>query len=129
MSQIKIYGIEEQLKPVHNTLSDAIHACIVEVLNLPVGKRAHRFFYLDKEDFFYPEDRTDRYTIIEISMMAGRTTETKKALIRRLFEQIETQVGIRKMDIEICIQESPASQWGFRGLPGDEVQLNYKIDI
>jgi phenylpyruvate tautomerase PptA (4-oxalocrotonate tautomerase family) len=129
MSQIKIYGIREQLQPVRTQLSDVVHACVVEVLRLPVGKRAHRFFYLEKDDFFYPEDRTNRYTIIEIAMIAGRSTETKKELIRLLFDRIEAQVGIAKMDIEICIQESPASHWGFRGFTGDEVQLSYKIEI
>ena len=30
---------------------------------------------------------------------------------------------------EICIQESPACNWGFRGMHGDEVKLNYKINV
>ncbi len=30
---------------------------------------------------------------------------------------------------EICLTESPAHNWGFRGKHGDEVKLNYQIDI
>ncbi|MDJ1483206.1 tautomerase family protein [Cytophagaceae bacterium YF14B1] len=129
MSQIKIFGIKEQLQPVRNRLSDTIHQCIVDVLHLPIGKRAHRFFYLEKEDFFFPEDRTEQYTIIEITMIAGRKTETKKRLIQELFYRIEAEVGIRKMDLEICIYEPPACNWGFRGMNGDEIQLDYTIGV
>ena len=76
-----------------------------------------------------PGGRSDAYTIIEISMIAGRTEETKKKLVRSLFDRIKEQVGIEYMDLEICIYESPACNWGFRGMHGDELQLDYKIEV
>ncbi|TDR30915.1 tautomerase family protein [Hydromonas duriensis] len=129
MSQIKIYGLTERLTPLRQQLSDVIHGCVVDVLRLPNDKRAHRFIGLDKKDFFYPEGRSEAYTIIEILMISGRSQETRKALIRRLFDEIEARVGIRQYDLEICIIESPAENWGFRGMHGDEVKLNYDINI
>ena len=129
MSQIKIYGLREQLQPIRSQLSDSIHACVVEALAFPVDKRSHRFFHLDPEDFFSPSGRSDQYTIIEISMIEGRTTETKKRLIKLLFQRIESDIGILPNDIEITITETPASNWGFRGKPGDEHTLNYKINV
>lgn len=71
MSQVKIYGLREYLNPIKLQLSDVIHACVVEALQYPPDKRAHRFFPLDASDFFYPSGRTDRYTILEISMFEG----------------------------------------------------------
>lgn len=129
MSQIKIYGIKEKLEPIRAQLSDTIHACVKEALGLPEGKRAHRFFLMDKDNFYMPGGRTDAYTIIEISMISGRSVETRKKLIRLLFDKIRDNVGISHQDVEICIYESPASNWGFRGFHGDEVTLNYKIDV
>ncbi|WP_444995483.1 tautomerase family protein [Aliikangiella sp. IMCC44359] len=129
MSQVKIYGVKEHLKPQREKLSDIIHSCVMDALGMPEDKRAHRFIYLDKEDFFMPGGRTDAYTIIEISMIEGRADETKKKLIRLLFDRIQQQVGITYMDLEICIYESPACNWGFRGMHGDEIQLNYKINV
>jgi hypothetical protein len=72
MTQVKIYGLREQLKPIRSRLSDTIHSCVVEALSFPVDKRARRFFHLDPDDFFAPSGRTDRYTIIELSMIEGR---------------------------------------------------------
>ena len=129
MAQIKIYGIDKQLNPVKERLSKTIHEVVVEVLAFPKEKRFHRFFPMAKEDMLYGAGRSDAYTIIEIMMIEGRTTETKKQLIKRLFQEIELTVGIASHDVEICIQEAPASHWGFRGMSGDEVMLDYKVEV
>ena len=129
MAQIKIYGMKEQLNQVKARLSDIIHSCVVDALRYPQDKRAHRFFGLEQDDFYYPAGRTDKYIIIEISMFEGRSTETKKRLIRLLFERISAQLAISTQDIEITIFETPRHNWGMRGLPGDEVGLNYEVKV
>lgn len=129
MSQVKIYGLRSSLDPIKRQLSDVIHSCVVEALQFPVDKRAHRFFPLEREDFYYPDGRSEAYTIIEMTMITGRTVETKKKLIRLLFERISEQIGIAQQDLEICIQEAPAHDWGFRGMVGDEVKLNYRVEV
>lgn len=127
---IVIYGIDVQLNPIKAQLSEVIHGCLQSVLGLPEDKRAQRFVALDKADFYYPSDRTDAYTVIDINMMAGRTVATKKALIHALFEQIEAKVGINPVDIEITIHEQPPHCWGFRGMTGDEaLDLTYKVNV
>lgn len=129
MSQVKIYGVRECLDPQKEKLSEVIHSCVMDALGMPKDKRAHRFIGLDKSDFLMPGGRTIAYTIIEISMIEGRTSETKKKLIRLLFDRIQEQVGIAHMDLEICIYESPACNWGFRGMHGDEIEFNYEINV
>jgi Tautomerase enzyme len=126
MVQVKIYGLKPHLTPIKSELSDLVHSCVVDSLNYPPEKRFQRFFLLDPADFIYPVDRTPRYTIIEISMIDGRSVEVKKHLIRLLFERLPS-LGIDGNDLEITIFENPKSNWGFRGLPGDEHQLSYKI--
>lgn len=126
---IRVYGIKEQLNPIKQALSDVINECMVEALAFPENKRAQRFFPMSKEDYFYPEGRSDAYTVIEISMMAGRSVEAKKKLIHLLFEKIEAAIGVSPIDVEITLYESPASDWGFRGLTGDEAKINYKVNV
>jgi phenylpyruvate tautomerase PptA (4-oxalocrotonate tautomerase family) len=131
MAQIKIYGIADRLNPVKAKLSDAIHACVMEALQFPADKRAHRFFPMSPADFYIPsgQGRTDHYTIIEISMFEGRSAEAKKQLIRLLFERIQAEAGIVPADVEITITETPRQNWGFRGQTGDEIRLNYKVEV
>jgi phenylpyruvate tautomerase PptA (4-oxalocrotonate tautomerase family) len=126
---IRIYGIKEKLNPIKAQLSVVINQCMVDALAFPENKRAHRFIPMEDEDYYYPEGRTNSYTVIEISLMEGRSAEAKKNLIHLLFERIESEVGIEPIDIEITIVESPASNWGFRGITGDEAKLNYKVNV
>ncbi len=129
MSQIKIYGVREHLGPVKARMSDVIHSCVVDALSLPQDKRAYRFFPLEREDFYYPAGRTERYTIVEISMFEGRSVGAKKHLIRLLFERTQTELGLDHADLEITIMETPRHNWGFCGQPGDEIGLNYKVEV
>lgn len=119
MSQIKIFGLRSSLSPVMKEFSDVIHSCLVDALHYPVDKRAHRFFSLETSDFFYSPGRSERFTIIEISMFEGRSVEAKKKLIRLLFARFETSLGIGPQDVEVTIFETP----------GDEHSLNYKVNV
>ena len=62
-------------------------------------------------------------------MIEGRTVDAKKTLIHLLFKQIESEIGISPVDVEITITESPACNWGFRGITGDEATLDYKVNV
>ncbi len=129
MAQVKIYGLGEHLRPVQAALSDAIHSCVVEALQFPANKRAHRFFHLEAEDFYFPASASARYTIIEISMFEGRSVEAKKQLIRLLFDRACKQADRLANEVEVTITETPKHNWGFRGSPGDELSLGYKVDV
>ncbi len=129
MSQVKIYGLAKTLNPMKSRLSDAIHACIVDALAFPLDKRAHRFFPLAEDDFYMPSGRSEAYLIIEIMMMTGRSVATKKKLIRQLYERLGAELAINEADIEICIIECAPENWAFRGQHGDEIKLNYAINI
>lgn len=126
---ITIYGINLNLNPIKAQMSDVLHDCMINVLGMPEDKRAHRFIPLDKTDFYYPGGRSDNYTVIEINMMQGRSVETKKALIKKIFAEFEEHLSISPVDVEITINEQPAHCWGFRGITGDEATLNYSVDV
>jgi len=129
VAQVKVYGLREHLEPVKQALSDAIHSCVVEALRFPPDKRAHRFFHMDAGDFYFPASASAKYTIIEISMFEGRTVETKKQLIRLLFERVGARADRLPNEIEVTITETPKHNWGFRGSPGDEVRLPYEVKV
>jgi phenylpyruvate tautomerase PptA (4-oxalocrotonate tautomerase family) len=129
VAQVKIFGLREHLNPIKERFSEIIHSCVVEAFKLPPDKKFHRFFPMAKEDFQFAHGRTEAYTIIEISIFEGRSMESKKQLIQLFFERIQKELRISSQDIEITIFETPKSNWGIRGLPGDELQLNYNINV
>lgn len=129
MAQVKIFGLRRSLEKERSAISQAIHSSVMEAFQYPAEKKFHRFIGLDEADFIYPADRSDRYTIIEISIFEGRSVEAKKLLIRLLYERINQLTGIDPQDIEVTIFETPRHAWGIRGTPGDEVGLNYKVEV
>ena len=129
MTQVKVFGIDKKLNPIKEKLSETIHSSIMDILGMPADKRAHRFFPMAAENMYYPGGRTDAYTILELTMITGRSEATRKKLIRTLFDRIRDEIGISHMDLEICIYESPAANWGFRGQHGDEIKLTYDIEV
>ncbi len=129
MAQVKIYGLKGSLSEKRESLSNAIHESLMEAFGLPENKKFQRFIMLDENDFIYPADRSIEYTIIELSIFEGRSVETKKKLINLLIQKIGLQSGIQKQDIEITIFETPMANWGIRGMPGDELVLNYKVSV
>lgn len=128
MPQVKIYGLPE-LEAKREALSDAIHFALMKAIGTPEEKKFQRFIILEPGNFIFPGDRTNNYTIIEISMFEGRAVETKKNLIRFLYQTIVEATNITPQDLEITIIETPKSNWGIRGIPGDELQLNYQVDV
>lgn len=129
MGQIKIYGLANSLNPIKNKMSALIHSCMLEAFKLPEDKKFHRYFTLNNEDFYYPENRTDKYTVIELSIFEGRSIEAKKKFISLIYSRFNDQLGIDENDIEITIFETPKVNWGIRGLPGDELKLDYVVNI
>ncbi len=129
MAQVKIYGLKSNLSQIKSQLSNVVHQTIVDSLSFPKDKRYHRFFLMEKDEMLFPNDKSEQYTIIEIMMMEGRKAETKKSLIKSLFQNIHQELQFDTNDLEICIIESPASNWGFRGMSGDEIKLNYEVEL
>lgn len=129
MGQIKIFGLAQELNKNKDKMSDVIHSCIVDGLKFPPDKKFQRYFPMDNDNFYYPTDRTEKYTIIEVSIFEGRSVEAKKEFIGLIYKRFREQLDILENDIEITIFETPKFNWGIRGLPGDELTLNYKVNI
>jgi phenylpyruvate tautomerase PptA (4-oxalocrotonate tautomerase family) len=129
MGQVKIFGLKKELNKNKYKISEVIHSCLVDGLKFPSDKKFQRFFQLENEDFFFPKDRTEKYTIIELNMFEGRSVESKKEFIKLLYTRIHAELNISENDIEIVIIEIPRNNWGIRGLPGDELKLNYAVNL
>ncbi len=128
MAQFKIYGHSAYLEGASESISSAIHRASVSALGLPESKRFHRFIPLLPWQYITPPDRTDRYIIIEVMMFEGRPVGTKKAFYAELLRNLERECGISPEDVEVTITESPRHDWLIRGLPGDELTLNYAVN-
>jgi phenylpyruvate tautomerase PptA (4-oxalocrotonate tautomerase family) len=127
MAQVKLYGRRDVWGPRRTEVSDAVHAALVGAWGLPADKRFHRFVMLDPDDLVAP--RSDAYLVIEIVCFTGRTRRARRALIAAMFADVAPALGLAADDLEVVIIESPAENWGIRGVSGDELALSYRVDV
>lgn len=127
MAQVKIYGNRSVWGERRAEVSDAVHAAVVGAWRLPADKRFHRFVLLADGDLVVP--RSDAYLMIEIVAFTGRSREAKRELIRRMYDDVAPALGLDAADLELVVLEAPAESWGIRGRSGDELALNYTVEV
>ena len=129
MAQVVVWARHEHLDRHRAALSDAIHGAVMAALDYPADKRFHRFVGLADEDFVYPSDRGEDYTIIEISLFSGRSEEARRRLITELFDRLQQEIGIAPHSVEITITETPRVNWGIRGRNAADLDVGYRVDV
>jgi len=55
--------------------------------------------------------------LIQVTMIEGRSADTKTALIRGLTEAAAQATGAPRESIRVILQEVPGAHWGVGGVP------------
>ncbi|WP_309134648.1 tautomerase family protein [Cellulomonas sp.] len=104
-----------------------IHRAVTSAWGLPEEKRFHRFLWLDDEDMVAP--RGDAYLVVEVLCFTGRSPAAVRALIAAFFDDVAPALGLGPDDLEVIVLEAPPTHWGIRGRAGDELPLDYRVDV
>ena len=118
MPLVRISLIAGKPEAYKQKISDVIHRAMVETVNVPALDRFQIITEHSKSDFVYDPQylnisRTADLVIIQITLNAGRTTELKKALYRRIAKLLSQKAGIRKEDVLINLVEVAKENWSF----------------
>jgi phenylpyruvate tautomerase PptA (4-oxalocrotonate tautomerase family) len=110
-------------------LLGAVHDALVRNFRIPDGDRAQRIGEFAPEDFQIPEGKSEQFTIIELTVFAGRSRQAKAGLYRDIVGGL-VELGIPVGDVLIVLHEPPADNWGVRGgRMASEVELGFKLDV
>lgn len=110
-------------------LVQAVHEALVEALKIPDGDRKYRLREYAPEAFWMPPGKSERYTIVEISLFPGRSLEAKRRLYRALVRNLGT-LGTAPDDVLVVLHEPPMENWGVKGgQPASEVDLGFEIKV
>lgn len=128
MVHLKIYGRRDIWGERRIELSDVLHGAVMATWGIPEEKKFHRFILVESGDMVV-SNRSDSYLIVEIVCFSGRSRDAKRALIRAFFDDVAPALGMETDDLEVVMVETPAENWGIRGSAGDELVLNYQVDV
>ena len=110
-------------------IMDAIYLAQREALKVPEGDRQIRFVEHLPEHFHVPPGKTENYTLVEISLFAGRSVAAKRALYQAIVTNLGA-LGIASSDIIIALNEIPLDNWAVWGwVPASEVDLGFKVNV
>jgi 4-oxalocrotonate tautomerase len=102
-------------------LLDAIHEALVATANVPSDDRFQIVdevpeSHLVANPTYAGVERSEHPIVVEITLNAGRTVETKRALYAGMVARLEP-VGVRPDDVLISLIEVSRENWSFgRGL-------------
>lgn len=95
-------------------LNQAIHEGLVSALGIGDWDFFHRVYRFSKDDFLFPDFKSDNFMIIELHIFPGRSDEQKEAVYREICQKVG-KLGVAPEDIFIQIIEQPNINWGIGG--------------
>ena len=127
MPQIRIELEKGNTREFIVLLIETTMECVQDILKLPNSDRNIRVMEYENGMFF---TKAPYRILIEISMFSGRTNETKKKLFQKIVTELSSELGLKKEEIFILINEQAKENWGIRGgIPANEIDLGFNVEI
>jgi phenylpyruvate tautomerase PptA (4-oxalocrotonate tautomerase family) len=129
MPHVRIEIVKGRSLKERRRLFQAVHDALMEAFRIPDDDRTQRIVEHEPENFETPPGSSDRYTLIEITALPGRSEEAKRNLFRALVDRLG-EISIDPMDVSIVILEPALESWGIRGgRSAADVDLGYSLDV
>ncbi len=130
MPVVTIDILEGKGRKYKKAIQNGVHNALIEALKIPEGDRTQKLFEHSPEDFLFPGNYSDAFTMLTIRMFEGRSMDAKRALYQAIVANLTDNPGIDGKDIFIMLDEHPKDNWGIRGgFPASELDLGYKVDV
>ena len=108
---------------------EGVGRAIVEALHVPEGDPTVIGTVRPPDSVVLPSKGNGRYTIVTVTMFAGRTLDTKRRLYDAVVERLHS-TGVPPSDTVIVLDEIPMENWGVNGgIPASEVDAGFRVDI
>jgi 4-oxalocrotonate tautomerase len=105
--------------PVRQTISDVVYDAMASTAKVPADDKFMIVSTHATGDLIFPKNGylgvkyTAGIVFIQITWNTGRSTEVKKALYRKVADEIHGKTGIRKEDVWISLVEVSPENWSF----------------
>jgi phenylpyruvate tautomerase PptA (4-oxalocrotonate tautomerase family) len=94
----------------------SVRSAIVEALGVPHDRVQQRIIETPAENIDSPESRTDHLTVIEISMLPGRSAVLKQAMYGAIVAHLGETPGIHQHDITVLVNDPSAECFAIGGV-------------
>ena len=125
MPLVKVEIIKGKTAEYKKMLLQSIHEALMAALQIEDDDRYQRLYELDADCFERRASKTDKFTLIELTLFPGRSKDIKRAIIKETARILYERLEIQASDIMMIIHEPPLDNWGCYGEQGSELELQY----
>jgi phenylpyruvate tautomerase PptA (4-oxalocrotonate tautomerase family) len=120
MPLVRIDLIRGKSAAYRKTMGEIIYNAMVDLINVPKDDKFQIITEHAPEDLNFAESYLDNaysqdIVLIQITLNAGRTVEMKKALYRRIADDLNAHLQLRRDDVWINLVEVAKENWSFGG--------------
>jgi phenylpyruvate tautomerase PptA (4-oxalocrotonate tautomerase family) len=100
-------------------VSDAVYGAMREFANVPVNDKFQIVTRHAADEIIYPKDGylgidySPNIILIQVTWVAGRSTEVKRKFYRRIADELHEKQGVRKQDVWITLVDNAREDWSF----------------
>jgi phenylpyruvate tautomerase PptA (4-oxalocrotonate tautomerase family) len=117
MPLVRVSLVKGKTPEYRRKVGDAIHRALVDTIDVPPLDRFQLITEHEAGDLVYDPGylgiaRTNDIVIVQITLSAGRTLEKKRALFRRVADNLAA-LGLRREDAWVNLVEVAKENWSF----------------
>lgn len=118
MPLVRISLLSGKSSDFKKELSQLVYEAMRETINIPENDKFQVISEHDKDNLIFSPDylgiyRSEDIIIIQIVMNEGRSIDLKKQLYKKIADDLNTRLNIRKEDVFINLIEVPKENWSF----------------
>ena len=118
MPLVRISLVKGKPELYRRKVGDAVHRALVDAIQVPALDRFQLVTEHEPGDLVYDSmylgiARSSDLLIIQITLSSGRTLEQKRALYRRIVDNLGAAVALRPEDVWINLVEVAKENWSF----------------
>lgn len=115
MPLVRIEIIKGKSVEYKKEMLEGVHVALMNSIQIEDWDRFQRLYEIEDQFFERSEGKTDKFTMIEITMFQGRTKEQKAKLYEEIVRELYERLQIQATDIFIVLNEPPNENWGLAG--------------
>ena len=119
MPLVRIDVAESMTAETVRAVSDVVYDAMTKIANVPANDKFQIVTRHHASELIYPEDGylgvtyTSGIVFIQITWVAGRTTDIKKAFYAAIADGIHARTWVRREDVFISLVDASREDWSF----------------
>ncbi len=116
MPLVRVDIVKGHTDKYKKTFLASVHDGLELALGIPDWDRFQRLCEIEDDYFERSKDKTEHFSIIELTIFPGRSKEIKAKIFQEITRLLAERLNIAPSDVFIVIHDPPLENWGFGGI-------------